>query len=210
VRRKQEWARNLEARETLCARAESLADSTDWKTTAAEIKKLQIDWKAVGPVRPNRSEAVWQRFRAACDRFFERYKRRDQIERELAAAAREAICRDLEALLPAPADAAAASPSGPPPAGELVSGIDSAWTRWQKSPPLPREHAALLTERFNRALATIIAAHPDAVKGTPFDTGANRLRMEDLCARLERLLAGPGAAVDQSLSPGHPPRDDVA
>ncbi len=201
VRRKQEWARNLEARETLCARAESLADSTDWKTTAAEIKKLQIDWKAVGPVRPNRSEAVWQRFRAACDRFFERYKRRDQIERELAAAAREAICRDLEALLPAPADAAAASPSGPPPAGELVSGIDSAWTRWQKSPPLTREHAALLTERFNRALDALIAAHPDAVKGTPFDTGANRLRMEDLCARLERLLAGPGAAVDQSLSP---------
>jgi hypothetical protein len=203
TRRKEEWARNLEAREALCARAEALADSTDWKTTAAEIKKLQIDWKAVGPVRPNRSEAVWQRFRAACDRFFERYKRRDQIDRELLAAAREGICRDLEALLPDPGGAAAAAtaPSDPPPAGGLVTGIESAWTRWQKSPPLPREQAAPLAERFNRALDALIAAHPDAVKGTLFDTGANRRRMEDLCARLERLLAGQGAAADQSLSP---------
>jgi uncharacterized protein DUF349 len=203
TRRKEEWARNLEAREALCVRAEALAVSTDWKTTAAEIKKLQIDWKGIGPVRPNRSEAIWQRFRAACDRFFERYKKREQIDRELVEAARVAICRDLESLLEDPdgAAAAAAAPSDLPPAGGIVTGIESAWTRWQKSPPLPREQAAPLVERFNKALDSLLAAHPDAVKGTPFDTVENRRRMEELCTRLERLVAGQGAAADQSLSP---------
>ncbi|HYS78389.1 MAG TPA: DUF349 domain-containing protein, partial [Candidatus Dormibacteraeota bacterium] len=99
ARRKDEWARNLEAKEALCARGEALADSIDWKPAAAEIKRLQVEWKSIGAVRPNRSEAVWQRFRSAADRFFERYKRRDQIDLERNIAAREAICADLEALL---------------------------------------------------------------------------------------------------------------
>ncbi len=213
ARRKDEWSRNLEAREALCARAESLSDSTDWKTTAAEIKKLQLDWKGIGPVRPNRSEAIWQRFRAACDRFFERYKKRDQIDREAHLAAREAICRALEALLPGAIDPgpAPASPDGGPAGGPsaaatpvpgaLMTVVESAWGQWQKSPALPREHAAPLIERFNRALDALIAAHPDAVKGTLFDAQANHARMEELCGRLELLLTGSTAAAGESLSP---------
>jgi len=199
-RRKEEWARNLGAREALCARAEALADSTDWKTTAAEIKRLQADWKAAGPVRPNRSEAIWRRFRGACDRFFERYKRRDQIDREAHVAAREGICRDLEALLP---DSARASgePAEPAPAADLVTVITGAWTRWQASPPLPRDILAPLAERFGRTLDGLIASRPDAVKGTSFDAEANVVRMEDLCVRLERLHASPEKAADESLSP---------
>jgi uncharacterized protein DUF349 len=204
TRRKEEWAKNLEAREALCARAESLADSTDWKTAAAEIKRLQIDWKGIGPVRPNRSEVVWKRFRTACDRFFERYKRRDQIDRETNVAAREAICGALESLLPAPAsDAPATAADDPPgaPADALLSGLESAWTLWRSAAPLPREAAALLEARFHRALDALIAAHPDRLQGTPFDSEANRRRMEDLCARLERLVSGPGSAAVEELSP---------
>ncbi len=193
ARRKDEWARNLEAKEALCARAEALADSTDWKTTVAEIKNLQMSWKGIGQVRPNRSEAVWRRFRGACDRFFERYKRRDQIDREMSLAAREAICRELEAFLPGAAAEAAAAPADP------VSAIESAWGRWQTCLPLPREHAAPLVERFHRALDSLIAAHPDGVKGTRFDAGSNHRRMEELCARMEHLLSG--AATDKAVSP---------
>jgi hypothetical protein len=37
-------------------RAEALAESTDWDNAAAEMKKLQADWKTVGPVRRNKSD----------------------------------------------------------------------------------------------------------------------------------------------------------
>ena len=66
-----------------------------------EVKLAQADWKKIGPVRRARSEAVWQRFRAACDAVFERA---EATQREAAAdkvAAREALCLELEALLPA-------------------------------------------------------------------------------------------------------------
>ena len=63
-----------------------------------EIRRLQADWKNIGPVRRNKSEAVWQRFRTACDTFFDRYKRRDEIELESKQADREALVAELEAL----------------------------------------------------------------------------------------------------------------
>ena len=76
--------------------------STDWEKAAAEIRQLQADWKTSGPVRRNKSEVVWQRFRTACDTFFDRYKRRDQIELEGKQADREALVAELEALAAEP------------------------------------------------------------------------------------------------------------
>ena len=100
AQRKETWAANLAQKEALIARAEELQMSTEWEKTAAEIRKLQADWKASGPVRRNKSEVVWQRFHTACDTFFERYKRRDQIELEGKQADREAIVAEVEALPP--------------------------------------------------------------------------------------------------------------
>ena len=48
-----------------------MKDSTDWKTTAEVLVKLQKEWKTIGPVSKKHSDAVWKRFISACDYFFE-------------------------------------------------------------------------------------------------------------------------------------------
>ena len=63
-------AENLATKATLCERAEALADSTNWLQTAEAIKGLQAEWKTIGPVTRGQEKAIWERFRAACDRFF--------------------------------------------------------------------------------------------------------------------------------------------
>ena len=95
--RKTAWAENFAKKDALCVRAETLADSTDWDAAAAEIKRLQAEWKTIGPVKKSRSEMIWQRFRTACDRFFARYAQRHEIARGERVAAREAICAEVEA-----------------------------------------------------------------------------------------------------------------
>ena len=106
AQRKEAWAANQAKKEALCARAEQWATSMEWEKSAAEIRRLQSEWKTIGPVRRTKSEALWQRFRGACDAFFDRYKRRDQIELEVKQADREALVAELESLTPAaPADA---------------------------------------------------------------------------------------------------------
>ena len=55
----------------------------DWEAAGTELKRLQGEWKSVGAVRKNKSDAIWERFRKACDHYFERYKDR-VIDRAIA------------------------------------------------------------------------------------------------------------------------------
>jgi triphosphoribosyl-dephospho-CoA synthetase len=63
---------NLQLKTDLCVQAESLQDSTEWKKTSDDLINLQKKWKEIGPVPKKHSEAVWRRFRAACDHFFQK------------------------------------------------------------------------------------------------------------------------------------------
>jgi hypothetical protein len=63
---------NLEKKQSLCEQAEALKDSEDWKKTAEKLIALQKEWRTVGQVSRKHSDAVWKRFSAACDAFFER------------------------------------------------------------------------------------------------------------------------------------------
>lgn len=63
-------AENLEKKTALAVRAEELQDSTDWNATAAELTKLQNQWKKIGAIPRKQSDALWERFHNACDKFF--------------------------------------------------------------------------------------------------------------------------------------------
>jgi len=67
---KNEQMNNYNLKVDLCAEAENLKDSTDWKTTTQELIRLQKEWKKIGPVPRKHSDKIWKRFRAACDEFF--------------------------------------------------------------------------------------------------------------------------------------------
>ncbi|WP_304860195.1 DUF349 domain-containing protein [uncultured Bacteroides sp.] len=74
---------NLEKKRALCEKAEALKDSTDWKTTADELTKLQKEWKTIGPVTKKYSDAVWKRFISACDYFFEQKNKATSSQRSV-------------------------------------------------------------------------------------------------------------------------------
>jgi len=63
---------NLNLKIDLCARAEAVKDSDDWRRTTKDLINLQKEWKKIGPVPRRQSEKIWKRFRSACDEFFNR------------------------------------------------------------------------------------------------------------------------------------------
>ena len=69
---KSEMEHNLAVKLELCAEAEALSTSEDWKHATDELIALQARWKQAGPVSRRHSDTIWKRFRAACDKFFER------------------------------------------------------------------------------------------------------------------------------------------
>lgn len=60
-----------QAKEALCEKAEKLSDSTDWAGTAATFRDLLAQWKAAGRAAKDVDDALWARFKAAQDTFFE-------------------------------------------------------------------------------------------------------------------------------------------
>jgi uncharacterized protein DUF349 len=191
--RSHEWAENLVKKEALCEQAEALRASTDWEAASAELKRLQAEWRTIGAVKKTRSEAVWQRFRAACDHFFDRYKNRDEHARQAAQQAREGICGDLEGLLPAEG----AEPGEPP--ADLVQRLHAAQTAWRQAGSLPHDQMAALDERFARARDKLVEVFPRAFEGTDLDPEASRRKAEKLVLRVEGLLdeLAPGGAASR-------------
>jgi hypothetical protein len=181
--RKEAWAANLARKEALTARAEELAMSREWDKAAAEIRRLQAEWKTIGPVRRNKSEAIWARFRGACDTFFDRFKRRDEIELAAKQADREALVSELEALAlqPAAEGAEAAAP-------DLLERVRSLRNRWNQTTPVVRQGADPLSARFVDALERLMTSYPEAFRGTELDTEASRQKMDKLITRVEGFL----------------------
>ena len=204
AQRKAAWSENFAKKEALAVRVEALAESTEWESAAAEIKRLQNEWKTIGPVKKSRSDAIWQRFRGACDAFFARYAQRHDVARAERLAAREAICAELDAL------AAPGDPGGNEAApADVLATVRALRGRWQQeiaARGVDPERARALDDRFAAGFARVLSRWPAVFGGTDLDPDANRQRMEALVLRMEDLatsLAGPTTASggDAALSP---------
>lgn len=178
--RKKTWAENLTKKEALCARAETLAESTDWDAASAEMKRLQSEWKTIGPIRRNKSEELWNRFRASADTFFERYHNRHQIALAGKLAERETMVVELETLAGLE-DAALPE--------DLTPRVLQLRTTWNRSVPIPSPEAGILMDRWQAALMRIVERRSDAFKGTELDPAAARQKLDKLVAKVEAFLA---------------------
>jgi len=67
---------NLIKKEELIKQAEELMNSSDFVSTADKLKHLQEKWKEIGPVPEKARNETYQKFKEACDHFFDR--RREQ------------------------------------------------------------------------------------------------------------------------------------
>ena len=173
--RKKVWGDNQAKKEALCARAEELAQSTDWDSAVNEMKKLQADWKTIGPLRRAKSEQLWNRFRTAADTFFERYHHRHELALAGKVAEREAMVVEMEAI--ALAEAAIEN---------LADKVQTLRTTWNRAVPIPSPDFRVIADRWQKALATVIQKWPDAFAGSDVDPAATVQRMEKIVAKIER------------------------
>ena len=188
--RKVEWVENLARKEALCEQAEQLAESTEWDTAASELKRLQAEWKSIGPVQHAKSEAVWTRFRSAADKFFARYHHRHEVAAAAQLADHETLVVALENLV-----ALEEVPD------DLAAQVQSLRTTISNAPHVEGAAAAALYERWTAALAALVSRSPAAFAGTDLDPVAVLERMERLIAKVESLVkeeAPVAAATDKS------------
>ena len=212
--RKTVWADNLAKKEALCARAEALKESTEWDAAASEMKRLQAEWKTIGPVKKTPLggdvAAIPRRLRSSSSR-----ATHSATTSRAANGSRRAkrSARSSKALAPVavktaqPASSARRAPSHREPESASIRSrppicsprcarfAAAGSTELARARRRSRPRAAL-DERFAGRSPRVIARWPAVFGGTDLDPDANRKRMEALVRRIEDLaksIAGPAA-----------------
>ena len=105
---------NMAKKLAIIEQAEALKGSTDWKKTSDALIELQRQWKEIGAVPRKKSEQLWKRFRAACDAFFNERDKQGKPENDFYGnlKAKRALIEEIEAYVPADADADAEAARG--------------------------------------------------------------------------------------------------
>ena len=159
---------NYEKKVALCMEAEALKESSDWNATSNKLKQLQDAWKATGPVPKSKSDEIWNRFRTACDSFFE--KKRAHFEamdanKQKNLEEKNAICEKLEALA-----------SGT----YTLEEIKNLEAQYKAVGMIPKEAIEALSDRFNsiyNKLIAGIASTDEAFAKTLEEVKARKLEM---------------------------------
>jgi hypothetical protein len=153
------------------------------------LRDIQARWQEHAralPLERKAEQALWQRFRAACDELFAARKESAHaadVERRAHEAAKEAITARLEAAAPE---------ATPATAGKLLR---EAAAEWHAIGPVPRAHEARVDKRYHEAVAKV-QHHADLARRAAGLALAGALRDKlRACQELEDSLAQPGQTV---------------
>lgn len=147
--RNEEQKENQVKKEALCERADELKTSTDWEATSAIFKEMQTEWKSIGPVQRRKADALWNRFRSACDEFFA--ARAPHLEDALSELsenleAKQALIREIEELV---ASEGAVE--------EQISAVREIQRRWRDIGNVARQEFEALGEAYKAACDAVYA-----------------------------------------------------
>lgn len=178
-------------KEELIARAEQLSTSTDWSGTAAAFRSLMAQWKEAGRAAHKDDDALWTRFRAAQQIFFDaREKSLEQASAEEAEnlKVKEELAAQAEALLPI-TDVGAAKAA-------LRPILDA----WDQAGRVPRADVQRMEKRIRAVEQAIAQAQEEQWRRSNPETKARAQglmgQLEGLIEELEAKLAKAQAAGD--------------
>ena len=171
-------------KEALIAEAEALSSSEDWSRTSGAYRELMNRWKAAPRASRKEDDALWARFRAAQQVFFDARRAKDEAtdaEYRENLVAKEAILVDAEAILP-------------------VTDIDRAKAqlrqiqdRWEDVGRVPSSDLHRIEGRLRAVEAAVRDAEEKEWRRTNPETRARAAGMvgqlEEQIAQLERSLA---------------------
>jgi hypothetical protein len=171
---------NFKKKEALVARAEELSASTAWKETSDAYKRLQEEWKLIGPVPTEKGDEIWKRFRGACDKFFDARKQHDgelDTERQENLRKKEALADEAERL------------AGSTDFQKTANRLKAMQDEWNELGPVPREAGDGVWKKFRAACDRFFDARKAAFAEADEERAANLKKKELLCEQVEALSA---------------------
>jgi hypothetical protein len=183
VNLKDEQKNNLQEKEVLCEKAEALADSEvenakDWEDKSKELIELQKVWKSIGFAPKKYNAKIYERFRAACDRFFDKkreYFAQNREEQENNLQLKTELCIQAEALQN--------STDWKKTTDELIR----LQKRWKTIGPVPVKLSDKIWKRFRAACDTFFNTKSKYFENIDSTYEENLKKKEELIHEIEKF-----------------------
>ena len=181
--RKQEEEENLAKKTNLCEQVEalnfeSLSTMAEWEAMSQLVIGMQNEWKTVGFTPRKQNQAIFERFRTACDRFFTAKAHYFRSLRETLAdnlAQKTALCQRAEELK----DSTDWS--------NTTNAFVALQAEWKKIGPVAHKVSDAVWKRFNTACNAFFDRKKEANSGVHEEEQANLTKKLDVIARLQQL-----------------------
>ncbi len=168
----------IKAKEALCAEAEGLAESTQWKATGDRLKAIVEEWRTIRGIDRKTDDALWKRFAKARDTFTRhRGSHFAELDKQRSAAkeAKEALIARAEAL------------SDATEWGETAAAYRGLMEEWKAAGRAPRDVEDALWARFRAAQEKFFSRRNKTFSDRDAEFEANAAIKEKLLAEGETI-----------------------
>lgn len=180
---KQQEEENLLKKQELCDKVEALnyhalKTVVEWDAMVKEVIALQAEWKAIGYTPRKISQDIFERFRKACDAFFNAKTAHFRLLRsELAEnlAKKTTLCEQAEALKDSTDWAS------------TTEALVKLQAEWKNIGPVAHKVSDAIWKRFHEACNTFFDRKKEANTSNRDEEVANLGKKKDIIARLEQL-----------------------
>lgn len=186
---------NLVKKTALCEKAEAintgeLKSFADWDAATRQIMDIQNEWKTIGFTPKKMNAKIFERFRTACDSFFQQKAEHFKTMRETLSAnlaAKNALCEKAEALKE--------STDWNSAANQLIA----LQKEWKTIGPVAHKVSDAVWKRFNEACNYFFDRKNEATSGQRQEEEENLNTKNDIIAQLEKLLDEAGENMQQTV-----------
>jgi hypothetical protein len=180
---KKEQKKNLEAKTVLCEKAEDLSNSVisthkEWEIKSNEIIELQKVWKTIGFAPKKDNNKIYNRFRAACDNFFNKKREFYQLNRE-----QQNDNLQFKTDLCVQAEALQDSAEWKKTTEELIT----LQKRWKEIGPVPFKQSDRIWKRFRQACDKFFSRKETYFSEVDNSYEQNLKKKEELIKNIENL-----------------------
>jgi hypothetical protein len=190
LREAEDWERfaNVAKAEALTAEVDALAASEDLARIAKTVQEAHKRWKAVGSLPRDRQQALWEAFKAACDRQYDRCKaffaERDQ-QRQASLARKQALIAEADQLVKQGTVGIAGSVADRQAKERTAQRLKEIQGEWKAAGPAPRPDDERLWQEF-RAVCDGFFQGFNVLRDQ--EQQQNLARKEKLIAEVERIV----------------------
>lgn len=135
--KKQQMA-NLKAKKELIQLAQQHLDSNDFEQSTPLMKKIQADWRKIGPVPHRDSDKIWKQFKTACNAYFDKVHSEHKLESE---AEQKALIKKKALLSTMEKNKASHF--------KKVEELESEAQQWHAAGKIPAKHSGLENQFFD-------------------------------------------------------------